>query len=510
MFKKIFGRTRPPTAPAEPPVAETVIPDSEAETVVWRAAPATFVLGARPDITANANPFDIATQVMNVDHDWDDKTTVLGSAPVRPQGTPLPSGTIFNNRYEIIKPIGRGGFSYVYLCQHRRNGRLVAVKEAFAADALRSGTRVEVMDPQQSNIARAAMLQEVSAMSRITHPGIVSFEDVFEQNNTLCFAMDFIEGESLASLLSRRGALSLETLTTTTESLLDAVAALHENDLMHGDIKPGNIFVRPDKSIALIDFGTAARLCDVDYPSAIVSIGYSPPERYDIDARLGAWSDVYSCAATIASAATGERPPDATNTVAMAQYANSISARLPPIWARGLESGLGHDVQTRAASIADLRATMQISGSTPSVTPPDAKPRDSVFVSYAHKDADRVEAYVREVQRNGVSVWIDREGIAPGSPAWGAEIVKGMRGAERCLVFCSQHSMVSEAVKDEIYLAKELGKPIMVARLDDTPFNDEVLMFLTRSQHIPVVDADPAAFAISIVNVLNAEDRIAA
>lgn len=423
----------------------------------------------------------------------------------------MPPGTVLNGRYETIKPIARGGFSFVYLCQHLRNGRLLAVKEAFGDWCVREGLAVEPTDPAMFDVARAALLREVSAISRINHPGVVRFEDVFEENGTLCFAMDFIEGETLAELLKRRGSVSPATFEPLANALLDAVDSLHANDVLHGDIKPGNLFVRQDKSIVIVDFGTAGPLADIDYPTPIVSPGYSAPERYGAQKELGAWTDVYSCAATLSAALLGA-PPPAGEAGDIQTYLDQLGAGDTKMtqWKEGLELGLHSGIRNRASGITQLRAAMGLALREQAQT--DAVPSDgrSIFISYARKDRDSVESFVHAVQREGTGVWIDRQGIAPGSPAWGAEIVKGMRGAEKVLLFSSESSMASETVKDEIYLARELGKPIIVARLDEAPFNDDVMMFLMRTQHIPVAAMEPRQFAATIRNVLNGELAVAA
>jgi serine/threonine protein kinase len=367
--------------------------------------------------------------------------------------------------------------------------------------------------------AREALLREVAAISRINHPGIVRFEDVFEANGTLCFAMDFVEGEPLSGLLARRRGVSADTFAKLATSLLDGVETLHTNDVLHGDIKPGNIILRSDKSVVILDFGTAARLTDMHYVEPILTPGYSAPERYVPNGDVGAWSDVYSCAATLSAAMAGRPPPELVDggidQSDMAAFLRAAGERFPDgaRWCRGAELGLRKDASDRAASIADLRAAMGLAAASVDAAPAPAEGRGdgrSVFISYAHSDADIVEKLVRAIQRRGAGVWIDRQGIRPGSRAWGDEILKGMRGAQIVLLFSSARSMASDNVKDEVYLAKELRKPIVVARLDQAPFSDEILMFLTRTQHIPASEMEPPAFAAAIVDVLNTETALPA
>ncbi len=514
------GAASMPPAPAD----DLNAVDWNARTVIMRADPATLaVRGSDTAIPRTANTFDAATMIMRPGAGFEQATIIGGAQPTAPRlapDLPLPAGTILNQRYEVIKPIGRGGFSYVYLCQHRRNGRLNAVKEAYGPDCGRSGAEVIAGDKATLRQATDALLREVSAISRINHPGVVRFEDVFEANGTLCFAMDFVEGEPLSAVLARRHGASAETFEALAGSLFDAVETLHGNDVLHGDIKPGNIILRPDKSVVLIDFGTAARLTDMKYSEPVLTPGYSAPERYVQEGEVGCWSDVYSCAATLGAAMAGRPPPDIGRGVDgheadMTAFLHAAKQRFPDgdSWVQGAELGLSRNIGDRTATIADLRAAMGMaardrdSAAVPTTNRSDGR---SIFISYAHRDSDMVETLVRAIQRRGAGVWIDRQGIKPGSRAWGVEILNGMRGAQVVLLFSSAQSMASDNVKDEVYLAKELRKPIIVARLDQAPFSDEILMFLTRTQHISVAEMEPPAFAAAIVDVLNTGSAAAA
>ncbi len=519
-----------PVAPVnpEPPVSPTPQPpqsvftladaDGDARTIVPRAKPATLFIGAPPGAQMHGkNEFDAETIIMRPGTSFEQATIFAGARTPNPAGpdTPLSPGTKLNNRYEVIKPIGRGGFSYVYLCQHLRNGRLMAVKEAYGNGCSRAaGLTVVAPDTAALARAKAALLREVAAVSRISNAGVVRFEDVFEANGTLCFAMDFIEGEPLSALLSRRRGVSPASFVPMANSLFDAVETLHANDVLHGDIKPGNIILRPDKSVVLIDFGSAARLSDLHYDEPTVTPGYSAPERYAPNRDVGAWSDIYSCAATLAAAIVGAPPPDSssptTDQGTIAKYLDRAAARMGEArqWTVGLGHALRADANERPASIADMRAALALGVTKAKTGAANASPRgdgQAIFVSYAHADAASVETMVRAIQRRGAGVWIDRQGIKPGSRAWGNEILNGMRAAQIVLLFSSVRSMASDNVKDEIYTAKELAKPIVVARLDETPFSDEVLMFLTRSQHISVQTMAPAQFADAIVSLLDAQ-----
>ncbi len=507
----------PPPAAAPAPLFSTPGDD---QTLIVRASPPTLIADGRKSAPAS-NAFDAATMLAQPGADFSGATILSGwSQPASPglADAPLPAGAVLNERYEVIKPIGRGGFSYVYLCQHVRNGRLNAVKEAYVAGCGRAGTALIGAGGDGLGQAKDALLREVSAISRLNHPGVVRFEDVFEANGTLCFAMDFVEGEPLSALLGRRRGVSSATFGPIAERLLDAVEALHAADVLHGDIKPANIIIRQDKSLVLIDFGTAARLSDMHYSQAVITPGFSAPERYFANGEVGAWSDVYSCAATLGAAMAGAPPPDSRQVAgaseAMAAFLATAGHRMPDQarWLAGIERGLSGGVEDRSNSIGELRAAMGFVQRAQLANAPEAARSDgsSVFVSYSHKDGETVEGYVRAIQRLGGGVWIDRKGIPPGSRAWGAEILNGMRGAQAVLLFSSANSMASENVKEEIYLAKELKKPIVVARLDEAPFSDDVMLFLTRTQHIAVAQMPAADFGAAVIQALDSHQAQAA
>jgi predicted Ser/Thr protein kinase len=498
-------------------IGHTTLIEADDATRIMRAGPATLVVDRSVAAAPPANVFDEPTLLVSPGARLESPTVLAQPVTRQPRlpDAPLPSGTVLNKRYEVLKAIGRGGFSYVYLCQHLRNGRLNAVKEAYFSGCGRVGTSVVSDGDTSPWPARTALMREVSAISRVSHPGVVRFEDAFEENDTLYFAMDFVEGEPLSTLLGRRGGVSDATFQQIAGALLDAVDRLHENDVMHGDIKPANIVVRPDKSIVLIDFGSAERLSDIHYTSPVVTAGYSPVERYREESDLGAWSDVYSCAATFGATLTGCPPPPAPDVLhdpsRLSDFLSQVARRSPEAkrWSDAMAGALIPSIGDRTASARQLREAMGL-GTPRKDNAHRGTDGHSVFVSYSHRDAEIVEAHVKALQLRGVGVWIDRQGIKPGSAAWGGDIVRGIRDSQIVLVFSSRHSMASENVTRELYLAEKLRKKIVVALLDETPFSDDVSIFLTPTQHVRTADMDQAAFARAVVQILDHADMAAA
>jgi serine/threonine protein kinase len=355
-------------------------------------------------------------------------------------------------------------------------------------------------------------MREMVAIAHVSHPGIVRLDDAFEQNNTLCFSMQFVEGESLARLLTRRGALSYETVISLGKSLVEAVESLHERDVLHGDIKPGNVLLRPDKSIVLIDFGSAERLSDINYDQLAVSPGYSPLERYSIQGQIGPWSDIYGCAATLTAMLAGKEPPSARDMPEdRAAWLNECISRhihgdAEAKFRSGVVSALARNPRDRPQSAQKFLESLGLSKEkTTSAVSALFESAAPIFISYSRKDAKTVEDVVKALQLRGVGVWIDRQNIAPGE-VWGGEIVRGLRAAQILLLFSSVNSMASAHVIREIYQASQLSKKMMVVRLDDEPYHDDVSLFLNVSQGVRLAESAPEEVAKRAVEML---DRLA-
>jgi eukaryotic-like serine/threonine-protein kinase len=409
---------------------------------------------------------------------------------------PLPRGHMLHGRYEILKPLARGGFSFVYLGRHERTGMLVAIKEACPINGLRRADGSIEADPVSLARHREMLITEIVAIAKSSHAGVVKIEDAFEELGTIFLAMEYVEGESLSHMQGRRGRLSLPSIQKIAGQLIEAMNHLHAGDTLHGDIKPSNIIVRPSLAPVLIDFGTALRLSDAAYAHPIASPGYSAPERLGAAGDIGPWSDIYSLAATLCAALTGT-PPD---------NLGFNPALLPPMEAgdflEGLRAALARDPAARPQTAAEFARALGVA-MPEQETRKAAETSCSLFISYAHRDAEIIEPLVKSLQSRGVNLWIDRTGIQPGQ-AWAREITRGLRSARIVLVFSSKNSMASANVQDEIYLAKSEKKPMVACLLDDTPFSDEVALFLTKAQHIDARGRSPDEFVRAITDLLNA------
>lgn len=230
----------------------------------------------------------------------------------------LEVGTMLHGRYRILKHLDQGGFGITYKANDERLGRMVCIKELFMSGyCVRiNGNKVKTQGLKALNFEdfRKRFIREAQRLARFNNPAIVQVMDVFEENDTAYYCMDFIEGENLSKSLNPSKCMTPEDALDLFIPLLRAVEVLHASEpcVLHRDIKPSNVMLRNGMPI-LIDFGStreynneASRL-----QSQIYTPGYAPPELYSEWAKDGPFSDVYSLGATLYFMLTGNRPMDA-------------------------------------------------------------------------------------------------------------------------------------------------------------------------------------------------------
>jgi eukaryotic-like serine/threonine-protein kinase len=225
----------------------------------------------------------------------------------------LQPGTVLQNRYRIIKPLGEGGMGAVYHAWDNRLNIPVALKEMFAQPGLSAENLAQLQ--QQFR-------QEATILARLDHPHLVGVTDFFQEGEKSYLVMKFVEGDSLANRINRQGALPEVQVLEWAEQLLDALSYCHSRGIIHRDIKPQNIIVRSDGQAVLVDFGLV-KLWDPNDPrtqTAMRGMGtpqYAPPEQYGaVTGHTEPRSDLYALGATLYHALSGDAPPTATLRIA--------------------------------------------------------------------------------------------------------------------------------------------------------------------------------------------------
>ncbi len=229
----------------------------------------------------------------------------------------LPPGSRIQH-YRIESVLGGGGFSIVYLAKDLKNGERMVLKEYFPAKlARRQHGKLVAKDEKSARLfklGRKLFFQEAGMLSAIDHPNIVDITGFCQKHGTVYIAMRYERGINLQAYLKKRGRpLSENSIKRLFLPLLDAIALLHGQGLLHLDIKPANIHVRKNGEPLLLDFGAVHKLLRSSPPRLfpVVSHGYSPPEQSFKHAELGPWSDLYAIGASMRTCISGKPPPSA-------------------------------------------------------------------------------------------------------------------------------------------------------------------------------------------------------
>jgi serine/threonine-protein kinase len=205
------------------------------------------------------------------------------------------------DRYELREVVGAGGVARVHRAVDRHLERDVAIK---------------VLDDQQARSAdpsgRDRFLREARSAARLQHPHLVTVFDAGEDAGELFLVMEFVNGQSLAAIISERAPLPIDEAVSIAVQILDGLSAVHADGVIHRDVKPSNVLVDGAGRVRLTDFGIAKRLDEIEenLTSAGMVVGtptYLAPEQAAGE-RLGIATDIYSVGLVLAEMLTGLRP----------------------------------------------------------------------------------------------------------------------------------------------------------------------------------------------------------
>ena len=258
--------------------------------------------------------------------------------------------TLLGGRYALVERIAVGGMGEVWRAEDRLLGRLVAVK---------------TLKPEYLGDAdfRARFRAEAKHAGRLSHPGIAAVHDFGEDDDCAWLVMELVEGEPLSGVLRRETRLSVDRALDVVAQTAAALQAAHDGGVVHRDVKPGNLLVRPDGVVKVTDFGIASATDAVPLTrtgSVVGTAYYLSPEQ--AAGRSGSpASDVYSLGVVAYECLAGARPFPGENAVAVAvAHLQSTPPELPqtvPPAVRGLVArALAKDPGDRFRSAAELGA----------------------------------------------------------------------------------------------------------------------------------------------------------
>lgn len=416
-------------------------------------------------------------------------------------------GTVLDGRYLIERELGRGGIGVVYLARDQQlMGKPVVIKILLD----------HVFDNDADGWVKKKFRQEVEALVRIDHPGVVGVLQAGEMSDGRPYlVMQYIEGKNLRSVMKAEG-MNLSRVAGIIRQIGQALTSAHERGIYHRDLKPENIMLQAlgegEDHVKLIDFGVATvkdSQVAANQPTTMVAgtVGYMAPEQ--LIGKPSAASDIYALGVIAYEMVTGRRPfnPDSPYQLLELQHSGvrvkpaDLRPSLPEQAQSVILKALSFEAEDRQKRARDLgdelsRALLAETGSTPPPLTTSAglknpsnsmvtRRRDSpqvvtnasppLRVALLYKRAVQPDEHVlrfleTELKAQGYEVFIDRH-LAVGVE-WATEIERQIRTADAVIPLLSAASITSEMIGYEVQIAHEAaqkqdGKPrLLPVRID--------------------------------------------
>lgn len=248
----------------------------------------------------------------------------------------LNSGDILDNKYEVIKILGKGGMGVVYLCKNTILGNLWAIKEVIKG---------------KKNID---ILAEANILKDLSHPGIRKIVDTFYVNNNLYMVQDYVDGQTLKEYVKINGRIKTEKVCQIISDLCDIIGYLHNQDpaIIYRDIKPSNIIITTSEKIVLIDFGISkVYKSDTGHDTICAgSNGYAAPEQYGLG-KCCTQTDIYGIGMLIYFMVKGRTPSTGLEPLIDENYEPDINQKLKLI----IQKCVKIDIKDRYISVEMLK-----------------------------------------------------------------------------------------------------------------------------------------------------------
>lgn len=315
-------------------------------------------------------------------------------------------GTILHGTYRIDGYLASGGFGNTYVATNIQFGERYAIKEFFLKGVTeRDENTTTISVSNQENAAtfeaqRDKFKKEAVRLRKLSSPHIVCVHDLFEENGTAYYVMDFVDGENLRDYLKKIGhPLDEATVWQVFDQVLDALEVVHSHGLFHLDLKPANLMMDQQGGVKLIDFGASKQMKAGSGATTSTAVsytnGYAPREQMEqaLD-KFGPWTDFYALGATLYFLLTDQKPPlpsdidddmtdDKHEALAMP---DSISDRLRRmvLWL------MATDRRKRPQSVADIRSVLNQKAEEKPADPAKGEESDDVTIVLPKSDQDKV------------------------------------------------------------------------------------------------------------------------
>lgn len=248
----------------------------------------------------------------------------------------LSGGDILDEKYEVIKILGKGGMGTVYLCKNIRFGNFWAIKEVI------------------QDIKNIDILTEANILRDLNHPGIRKIVDIFYKNSNLYMVQDYVEGETLKEYVKKNGRVQTEKICQITSDLCDIIGYLHNQNpaILYRDIKPSNIMITPNGKVVLIDFGISkVYKSDTEQDTVCAgSNGYAAPEQYGLG-KCCKQTDIYGIGMLLYFMLKGKSPSTGVEPLLDENYEHNIDDNFRII----IQKCVKIDIKDRYSSVEALK-----------------------------------------------------------------------------------------------------------------------------------------------------------
>ena len=228
--------------------------------------------------------------------------------------------TLQMGKYRIERYLSSGGFGNTYVARNTAFDEIVAIKEFFMKGVTQrenNNTTVSVsnsVNQDQFAEQRDKFRKEARRLRVLHSPNIVSVSDLFDENGTVYYVMDYIDGYSLSERVKGGGPMHENEVIPYLHQVLNGLEEVHNKGIWHLDLKPANIMVdRDGRRVRIIDFGASKQLTPEGLATSSAlcfTAGYAPREQMEQNmSKFGPWTDLYALGATLYYLLTGKRPP---------------------------------------------------------------------------------------------------------------------------------------------------------------------------------------------------------
>jgi len=271
--------------------------------------------------------------------------------------TAPPGEILRGGRYVVVGTLGAGSQGETLEAADKREGRAVAIKR-FTLRGAKSWKDVELAE------------REANVLASLTHPNLPRYIEHFEEGGALYLVMEKVEGESLQALRRRGRPLSHDQAVRFLRDAAECLRYLHGHTppIVHRDIKPGNVILRPDGSYCLVDFGSVRDRLKPEGGSTVVgTFGFMAPEQFQ--GRAAPASDVYAVGATALCLITGQEPEDLPHKGLAIDVEAALRGQVDRRLVGALRSMLEPDPDRRPSSVDTVLRNMGLAANAPPAGP---------------------------------------------------------------------------------------------------------------------------------------------